>query len=403
MPTLTLPVVMLAMANVPGWAQAVRPIARAEAIETALARGPRAAAARAEAAAARAGTLTARAFPNPQLTAEYTGDSPQRHALVDAPLEFPWQRGRRIGAAASLEDAAGLHLAFELAAATLDADTAFTRAQWAAARMALSRGNAAAADTLLRMARARRDAGDASELDVLLADVFAGHEANTAAADSVELNSRLLDLQAVMGLDAEVVIIAPGDSLSTETPVLPESEDANTPLSVAAAERTERSAALALRFERGNVWPAPSLTAGIETHDVGGDTRRLLPVLGLSIPLPLLDRNRGPIALAEAEHSRARVELTLTRIQSRVERGRARREATGALARLSRDRALLASADRVTTMSLTAYREGAAAIAGVLEAQRNARDVRAQFVDDLAAAAIAIARLRTLSVSAPSP
>jgi outer membrane protein TolC len=53
-------------------------------------------------------------------------------------------------------------------------------------------------------------------------------------------------------------------------------------------------------------------------------------------------------------------------------------------------------------MSLTAYREGAASLPNVLEAQRNARDVLAQYIQDLANAWIATAELRVLAL-VPSP
>ena len=78
------------------------------------------------------------------------------------------------------------------------------------------------------------------------------------------------------------------------------------------------------------------------------------------------------------------------------------RERETALARVARDRTLVASANRVAAMSLTAYREGADPIANVLEAQRNAREVLAQYVDDLAAAWIATATLRVLTLTSSS-
>jgi hypothetical protein len=54
-------------------------------------------------------------------------------------------------------------------------------------------------------------------------------------------------------------------------------------------------------------------------------------------------------------------------------------------------------------MSLVAYREGASTLAGVLEAQRNAREVVAQYITDLATGWNTIAILRTLTTSAASP
>ena len=59
----------------------------------------------------------------------------------------------------------------------------------------------------------------------------------------------------------------------------------------------------------------------------------------------------------------------------------------------------MASANRVAALSLTAYREGASSLPNVLEAQRNARDVLAQYIDDLADAWIFAAELRVLSLT----
>jgi outer membrane protein TolC len=60
------------------------------------------------------------------------------------------------------------------------------------------------------------------------------------------------------------------------------------------------------------------------------------------------------------------------------------------------------SANRVAAMSLTAYREGAASLPNVLEAQRSAREIVARYIDDLSDAWIATAQLRLLAL-APEP
>jgi cobalt-zinc-cadmium efflux system outer membrane protein len=137
--------------------------------------------------------------------------------------------------------------------------------------------------------------------------------------------------------------------------------------------------------------------AGIETGDPSEPG--ILPTVGLSIPLPLLNRNRGPIAQAEAEQARARAALALVQVQSRTEIARARRELAIATMKVERDRLLVTAANRVASMSLTAYREGASTLPNVLEAQRNAREVLAQYIDDLADAWIFAAELRVITLT----
>jgi len=149
------------------------------------------------------------------------------------------------------------------------------------------------------------------------------------------------------------------------------------------------------------VLAAPSLQVGVERGDPtgpGGD----LPTVGLSLPLPLFNWNGGEVAQAAAARDRAQANLDLVRRETEAELTRARRALTLALARLERDRLLLFSADRVAAMSLQAYAEGAIALANVLEAQRNAREALARYIEDVAAANNAAGAVRLFTASEPS-
>jgi outer membrane protein, heavy metal efflux system len=375
------------------------PISREQAVEAALVRGARLGLARADTALAFAQLLTARALQNPTLSTVYSGAVPKYHITADQPIELPGIRRARIQAAQAGRQAAQYRFAFERVAAALDADTTYTRAVAALERARLSRRNARDADSLRKMVVARRDAGDASQLDVELATVTAGQQENIAAADSLTFLSTVLDLQTVIGLQANRVAVLPTDSLTTPPPGDGESDAplAAAPLRVAAATSAFESAALAVRLQRRSIFATPSIMAGIETGDPAAPG--ILPTFGLSLPLPIFDRNRGPIAQAVAERERARAELTLAQVESQTLIARARRERSIALSKVDRDRRLVASANRVAAMSLTAYREGASSLPNVLEAQRNARDVLAQYVDDLAAAWIATALLRVATLT----
>ena len=387
------PVLLAAVILIASPAAGQTPITRAEAITAALARGGAGAVARADAVAAAAGVTAARAYPDPSLSAAYSKDAPQRHVLLTLPLDLPWVRSPRIHAAELTRSAAGLQLEAARAAIRLEADTTYTAALAAAARRDLSSEDALAADSLLAMTRAREEAGDASALDVALAEVSAGQLTNQAAADSLAVQSALLELQRVMGLDSAQVSITPADTLSPPAAVadsgaapLPRSPEAL----AAAARLTAAEASLA--FERSNRIGVPSLDVGFDWHDP--TQSGLLPTIGLSLPLPLFDRNRGAVAQASAALDRARAELLVSRRSSETALLRARRELDGALRRLARDRRVLDAARRVATMSLTAYREGASALPAVLEARRTARDALGQYVSDLSAAASAAALVR---------
>src|SRR5438552_13623576 len=102
------------------------------------------------------------------------------------------------------------------------------------------------------MAVVRRDAGDASELDVLLATVNAGQAANQAAADSLTYVSTLFDLQVVMGLDTDRISVTPIDSL-TLPPTSGGVSFAGRALPIAAAEQALTAADLWVRAQRRSV------------------------------------------------------------------------------------------------------------------------------------------------------
>jgi outer membrane protein, heavy metal efflux system len=390
------------------------PVTRAEAVRAALAGGARVALARADSAAARAALITARALPNPTVAASYTRDVPSKHVTLEVPFDAPWTRGPRVGAASAAGRAARLRFLSERIGALLEVDTTYTLALASQARYRLSSQTARDADSLRRMTEARRDAGDASDLDVDLATVTAGQQRNVAAGDSLTYLSMLLTVQTLMGLPADSVAIVPADSLSLPSAddTLPTAIDSaalaggsaialSAIPSVAAAEASVQAAELAVTREHRSVWGLPSLQLGVDWGDPANDPpNKLLPVVGISIPLPILNRNEGPIAQAEAERDRARAELTLATLEARQRLLEGARERASLLARVARDQDLVTRAERVATKSLTAYREGASALPAVLEARRTAREVLGQYIDDLTALLTVEAELRALTRTA---
>src|SRR2546430_9791983 len=295
---------------------AQQPVTRAQAVAAALAGGRRAAVSRADRAAAAGALQGARLYPNPLLSATYTKDVPHYHVIADLPVDLPWIRAARIGAAASARDAVRYDVAFERAAIAFDVDTAYTRALAARAHAQLSHRNAVAADSLHKMAQLRREVGDVSELDVSLAAVNAGQLENVAADDSVAGMQALLAVQLAMGLHAEEVTIALADSLASPPDSL--APPAGEPLPVAAAAASLRSSERALTLAHRSVFAAPSLQVGFDKDDPGGQ-RGLLPTVGLSLPFPLFNWNGGEGRQAAAAARRAPAALGLLRPGTRAQ------------------------------------------------------------------------------------
>lgn len=375
-------------------------VTRADAARAALAAGTRVALARVDTAAALARLLSARTLPNPTLSASYTKSAPTKHLTLDVPVFDAMRlRGARVGQASAAVRASRLLYASERIAAQMEVDTTYTSALAAQARFRLSWQTALDADSLRAMSLRRRDAGDASDLDVDLASVVAGQKLNVAAADSMAYMSALLAVQTLMGLPADSVAIDLVDSLVLAGPdtALPAGSVAGvlaTP-GVAAAEATLGAAEMAVALERRVRFALPSLTVGVEFGDDAAPG--LLPVIGVAIPLPLFDRNRGLLAEAQAERERARVQLLAARLEVRRRLAEGTRERETLVARIARDSGLVLRADRVSQRALTAYREGAMGLPAVLEARRSAREVLGQYIDDVAALLIVESELRALT------
>ena len=378
-----------------GAARAQQPVTREQAVAAALARGPRVLRAAPDVSAARAEVTGARAFQNPIAAASYTGSVPTYHAELQIPLDFPWLRQARVGAAEAALASSRFRFAFERAGARFDAEVAYVRALAAGERARVSHRTALDADSLLALARLRRETGDASALDVELATVAAGRLASAADADSLAAVGAVLDLQAVMGLPADRVAIALADSLTA--PATPGGTAGGPTLLVASADAALQAQDRALALARRSVLAAPSVVVGMEGGDPSGAEAGPLLDVGISLPLPLFNWNGAAVQAAAAGRDRARVEAEVVRRESDAAVAAARRELAAALRRVGRDRASLGSAQRVAAMSLLAYAEGAVALSSVLEAQRTAREALADYVADLAAANVAEAALRLVT------
>ena len=139
---------------------------------------------------------------------------------------------------------------------------------------------------------------------------------------------------------------------------------------VAAATGEVARATTETRLQRALRTPAPTLGAGYK-HNGGNDTF----VFGVTIPLPLFNRNAGTIARAEAERRGAEnraqsvllgVNLDVQQAVNTVDVSRARVEYI--------ERDALKNAQETRDIILASYRAGAITLIDFLDAQRAYRD-----------------------------
>ncbi|HEY5086807.1 MAG TPA: TolC family protein, partial [Gemmatimonadaceae bacterium] len=324
---------------------AQEPLTRAEAIQMALGASVRVTSISADTLAAAARLRTAQAYPNPSVTASYSRDVPQDHILFSVPLDLPGIRDARVRAAEAGRASARFSFIAARASIELNVDTMYTTAQGAELRAALSRSTAVDAAKLLSDTKARRDAGDASDLDVNLAEVAAGQAANAANADSLEAVDTRLELQTAMGLRGDTVAVALRDSLGAPSRVVaPMASTLTSNPTVAAANAALIAAQQTLVFQRRSVFGSPAIQFGVDARDPTGAEKGLLPTFGIALPIPLFNRNGGEIAAAHAEVTRAQADLAIARLDASAQLARAYRMQSVAEARIARDRTILDAA-----------------------------------------------------------
>lgn len=368
------------------------PLSLGQALERAASGSPWLEAAGADSAAADAGLRQARAYPNPELSLEYTRDIPRNHVSLDLPLDLPWLRGPRIRGARALAAAGTLGVDVARAELRYQVEAAYGAAAGGLALRRLSEQALEDGREMLRIAEAQEASGDAARLDVAVARIALGELEHGMLLDSLAALDAVTALQSLLGMGQDRVLVELTDSLK-DVP-LPGDEGPRAPLRLEGADSVVVAGRSGLSLARRSRFPSPAVGFGFERGDPTGETDGILPLARIGIPLPLFDRGGATVRQAEAELRRA--EAARAALQREVSSAleAARRGYRTALGRLAVDDAAVADALRVATLSRDAYREGAYPLTSVLEAQRGARDVLRRRIEDLVAAREAAAAYR---------
>jgi cobalt-zinc-cadmium efflux system outer membrane protein len=346
--------------------------------------------ARAEAAEAAGLAVQARAYPNPVAGASFDplfGDAVaddgfqfETAASISQRIEWGDVRRARTEAAEGLVVAArargradSLRLAFEVVQAYVEAATAEERTEQLGAVAMVVRTATTAAEN-------RYDEGDLAGFDLRRLRVEqARYETalELAALDASAARRRLalliLPEDALQG-GADVRPVATLDALPPEVllaDALGAAELNRPEVDAARAEVASARAALeAARLERR---PSPTVSAGVQRQQGG----LYGPTVGLSLPIPVFDRNTGQIAAEQARLAQAETRLALA--ERRVEADvRGAYETYASLARrvaLVRGELLTGTEDLLATARV-AYGEGALSLVELLDAADAYREAR---------------------------
>lgn len=351
----------------------------------------------------------ARARPNPSISVyaeNFTGD-PVRNARdqeqttfqVDQPIELGGKRSARIAAgdagivAAEARNRDGrLTFATELA-------RAYVAAEIASRRIAIAEDEVDQANGDLKVARALVGAGKEARLRQVQAETDLNTLQAALEAARAQQTLALARLASMAGVATPFTGVSQSllDRLDVRPAYGPPDPTRTTAVRLAEAEReaAERQVALQQRLA------IPNITAQFGVRQLRVASGPAV-VAGLSVPLPLFDRNRGNVAAARAELKGAEARAAIARLDAETGTKAALALIEAADARASAANRSVETAQEGYRMARLAYEGGKSPLIEVLAARRNLGLARGAVLDAAAArldARANLARLQGLTIT----
>ena len=353
-------------------------------------------AARHEFQAVDASVIQAGTLPNPTL--EFGMQDTQRATRettvqISQPIELGGKRGLRIQAAESGRNAASAELHAKVSEIRANVTTAFFDVLTAQERLYLARDSVEVAERATTTAAKRVIAGKVSPVEETKARVAeAGVRLELLKAKS-ELGSTRKRLTGFWGNVIPRFERAEGQLESL--PELPELSElsrrlASAPMLARARIEVDRRQALA-NLERSRRIPDVSINLGIKRSEELG---RNQAIFGVSVPLPLFDRNQGNVleSLRRTDKAKDELSATETRLDSELaqayEKLNTSRQEAEAL-----QKEILPGAKSAYDAAVTGFEFGKFAFLDVLDAQRTLLQTKSQYLRALSDAHRAAAEI----------
>lgn len=390
----------------PSWAQSPEPVpgpplTLPQALARAMSSNAELAVLSREVEAAEGPVLQGAARPNPELSflLEDTRRSTRTTTVqVNQALELGNQRAARIVAAERARDIAAAELAAKRADVQAAVAASFYEVLLAQERLALSRGAVDLARRASEVAGKRVQAGKISPVEETKAlTAEAGARLDAAQADA-ELTLSRLRLAASWGSTTPDFGPTVRLTASAEPPVVPTADtlarrlEASPALARARLEVQRRQAISELA--RAQQTPDLTVSVGVKRD---AELRLTQAVMGLSMPLPVFDRNQGNLLEALRREDKARDELLAAEIALRtsVLQGASRLAAASAEVTMLRD-TVLPGAQSAYDAATKGFELGKFNFLDVLDAQRTLFQAQANHLrarGDALRAAVEVDRL----------
>jgi cobalt-zinc-cadmium efflux system outer membrane protein len=352
-------------------------------------------AARAQRAVAQAGVRIAGQRPNPTVSAAVLRDTPHESLFFDQQLEIGGRRKRRIELA---QQETGLT---EVSIAAL-ARQVRRNVREAFYNLALARGISSQrgqalklAERLQEIARARFEAGDVPQLEVIQAELVVSRARADFQVAQQEEKVALSGLNALLNVPATTdwQLEGPLDSFPAQislAELVDRATASNADLQrVAQEEKIEKSRESLFKAQR---IPNLGLEFGADfnaPHDF-----QVGPRGQVTMELPIFTRNQGEIAQSQASQRALSSEAEATRrtVAGRVESAYFEFDARRAEVEIYH-RDLIPATERLESMAEESYRAGKSSILTVLDAQRSIQQVQQEYLQSLFSAQSSLARL----------
>ncbi|XAH25873.1 TolC family protein [Xylophilus sp. GW821-FHT01B05] len=387
-PSVDAPPNVLALPVEPGLPALPARVTLPELLELVRWRNPTLAAERVRIDAARADLITAGTLPNPTFSAARQrgtpGEPSEREVAIEQPLPIFGQRGLR------QENA---RLGIRTTQAQRDAAVAETLR------------SAAKAFVGLQIAQERERSWRAAEADfglaarIVIGQVEAGarsrYERTRIEVETAAIASHTEELQAATAEAAAqlaVLVGMPGwRPAVAERPALPPVLPGTSALWLQAQERLptvraalaeEAQARQRIEVERREAWPVPAIGVGRLRDGEGRHN-----IIGVSVTIPLFDRNQGPIARAraEADEQRLRREAVLREAEAELQRAADQYQRRRQLAERY-ERQAMALLPELRRMAQDAYTLGSGGILEFIDALQAVSERQTAYLDLLEAA-----------------
>ncbi len=389
-----------------GRGQPVASLTLAQALQRTVANHPRLGVADRTIAMSEGRREQANALPNPTLAFDIDNLAPggsvpgqplQTTLLLSQLIELGGKREARVAAALGDYDSAR----FEREAARLEllseTTVAFIAELAAQRRIALLDRQVAAVERIVPLVRRRVDAGASSPADLTRVQAAGGFLRLERERSRTSLAQARRELALLMALDMPDFASVSGDIGRLPQPapfasIVKALED-NPQLTRWTAVRARRDADLL----SARLKPVPDVTASVGWRRYE-DTPENALRLGVSIPIPVLDRNRGAIREAQELAQRTEAERAVNRLTLIGIVGKAYDSATGALQQIDLLRRVVLPAARSSLSTIEAgYEQGRFTVLEILDAYQRVADAELMEHDAMATHHTALATIEGLT------